>query len=434
MTYTLLELLFYFFVYSFIGWALEVAYYAIATGKLGDSGILNLPLCPSYGIAMVLLIISMPSLRGAILFQILGYLSVVGVCSELAYYVAHRITGSWVYAGRISMLPSGTSRFAEVAVLSALAAIGVTIVHPFVFLLYVLIPQQLLRIGIWVLCGILLADVVLSVLLLKKKPIRESSKHFLEELEQNKESLTSRLTLRVWKRLLRTYPFLTHDLEANEKRLEHTTFAKGVGLTKLFWVFFVTAFLGDVIETFYCRIVGGTWMLRSSVLYGPFSFVWGIGAALLTLMLYRWAKNPVKLFIGGFFLGGAYEYMASVVLEVVTGTKFWEYGYMMFNIGGRTNLLFCFFWGLLALVWINMLYPVMSKWIEKIPALPGTVLTWVLVVLMVMDLGISGAAIVRYTERQQNPVAYGVIQEFLDYHYPDAMIQHAWPNMIVVKD
>jgi len=33
------------------------------------------------------------------------------------------------------------------------------------------------------------------------------------------------------------------------------------------------------------------------------------------------------------------------------------YSYMLFNIDGRTNLLFMFFWGIVALVWFKFVYP-----------------------------------------------------------------------------
>ena len=434
MDYSNMELIYYFFVYSFIGWGLEVAYHAIRTGRLGNCGLFNLPLCPSYGVTMILLISFIPSMNGNLPLQILGTLLIVGACVELTYIITGRMTGNAAWSRGISSISEDTSRAVEVIVMSVLGAIGVLLIHPFVFLTFYMIPYGILKIALWVLCGLLVADGIILHLLLRRKPVHLNSLRFISDLESRKESLANRITLRVWKRLLKVYPFLTEDMHENEIILGQTVFAKGVGLYKLFWVFFVTAILGDIIETFYCRIVGGTWMLRSSVLYGPFSFVWGIGAALLTLILYRLAKKPVRLFIGGFFLGGTYEYMASLILEIVTGTKFWDYSYMMFNIDGRTNLLFCFFWGLLALVWVKLLYPVMSHFIEMIPPLPGAVLTWILIVLMVLDLGISGAAIVRYTERQKDPAVYGPVQQFLDYHYPDSMIQHAWPNMIVVEE
>ena len=58
------------------------------------------------------------------------------------------------------------------------------------------------------------------------------------------------------------------------------------------------------------------------------------------------------------------------------GQVFWDYSDMPLNIGGRTNVLFMFFWGLLSVVWIKILYPALSKVIERIPRLTGTILTW----------------------------------------------------------
>ena len=49
------------------------------------------------------------------------------------------------------------------------------------------------------------------------------------------------------------------------------------------------------------------------------------------------------------------------------GKVFWDYSKIPFNLGGRINLLYCFFWGIAAVVWIKGIYPVMSAWIEKIP-------------------------------------------------------------------
>ena len=102
---------------------------------------------------------------------------------------------------------------------------------------------------------------------------------------------------------------------------------------------------------------------------------------------------------------------------------------MPFNFGGRTNLLFCVFWGLLAVVWIKVLYPRLSNLIEKIPPVAGKIITWVVLILLVLDIFISVAAMLRYVQRVDDPVAYNVIQQFLDQAYPDRMIEWVWPNM-----
>lgn len=50
---TVFELLFYFFLYAFLGWCVEVIYAAIRKRKFVNRGLLNSVFCPSYGISMV---------------------------------------------------------------------------------------------------------------------------------------------------------------------------------------------------------------------------------------------------------------------------------------------------------------------------------------------------------------------------------------------
>lgn len=52
----------------------------------------------------------------------------------------------------------------------------------------------------------------------------------------------------------------------------------------------------------------------------------------------------------GTFIGGAYEYICSVFTEIVFGKIFWDYRGLPFNLGGRINLLYCFFWGIATVV------------------------------------------------------------------------------------
>lgn len=51
--------------------------------------------------------------------------------------------------------------------------------------------------------------------------------------------------------------------------------------------FLIGAFLGDLVETVFCRITAGVWMSRSSLVWGPFSVVWGLAIALATALLYK---------------------------------------------------------------------------------------------------------------------------------------------------
>ena len=93
-------------------------------------------------------------------------------------------------------------------------------------------------------------------------------------------------------------------------------------------------------------------MSRSSLVWGPFSIVWGGAIAAATVLLYKYKDRSDRfLFLMGTVLGGVYEYLCSVLSEMVFGTVFWDYSKIPFNLGGRINLLYCFFWGFAAVVW-----------------------------------------------------------------------------------
>ena len=170
-------------------------------------------------------------------------------------------------------------------------------------------------------------------------------------------------------------------------------------------------------------------MSRSSVVWGPFSIVWGLAIALATAMLYKYKdRSDSFLFIVGTLLGGGYEYLCSVFTEIVFGKVFWDYSKIPFNLGGRINLLYCFFWGIAAVVWFKKLYPLLSGLIEKIPMLPGKILTYALILFMCCNIAVSCLALVRYDQREQGIPAGNALEQWADEHYDDARMEKIYPN------
>ena len=135
----------------------------------------------------------------------------------------------------------------------------------------------------------------------------------------------------------------------------------------------------------------------------------------------------------GTFLGGAYEYLCSVFTELVFGTVFWDYSEIPFNLGGRINLLYCFFWGIAAVVWMKAAYPAFSRWIEKIPRRAGKPVTWVLLVFMAVNMGVSALALARYVERNAGVEARAGWEVRMDERFDDARMERIYPNMISVE-
>lgn len=425
--YSLYNILFYMLVYGFLGWLTEVCYYSVKDRHFVNRGFISLPFHVPCGISFALLIMVLPSLGNRYVPQFIG--------TAMVFAVVQALTGA--FSDRVSRLSqwekentfTGTRKnWLELAVRTAGGLLVYHVVHPLLMTGVSLLPWWIVRVTVWVGMFLLTADFVTMLYV-----VRSSAAAARREVRAQTQHLADRITDHIWRRLSRAYPGIEKTLPDGSEG-ERIVFARGICWDKVIWVFLICAFLGDIIETFYCGLVDGHWMNRSSVLYGPFSFVWGIGAVVLTVALRQMTeKSDRYIFIGGFLIGGTYEYMCSVFTEIVFGTVFWDYSDMPLNIGGRTNVLFCFFWGLLAVVWVKILYPPLNRLIERIPPLTGKVITWIIVLFMVCNGLLTAAAMVRYQTRADRPEADGAVEAFLDSQYDDAYMEARWPNMIVTE-
>ncbi len=209
-------------------------------------------------------------------------------------------------------------------------------------------------------------------------------------------------------------------------------FAQGLNYYKLFWIFFVCCILGVIVELGECCYSNHRFESRSGVIYGWFNPVYGFGALLMTLCLFK-LKNKAAIFLGSAVIGGAFEYICSVFQETAFGTVSWNYDDLFGSIGGRTSFRLILTWGVLGLAWMELIYPFFSKWIEKIPRKIGVPLTWVLTVFMICNMTVSSLATYRQKERRMGYPPSNALEEFMDVHYTDEFLKKVYPNMIIVK-
>ncbi|MCI9137625.1 MAG: putative ABC transporter permease [Lachnospiraceae bacterium] len=440
MLYTGYDLLFLFFIYSFLGWCLEVIYAALGRKEFVNRGFLNGMLCPVYGISMVFILIFMESLRGEWFYLFLGCMIVGTVMELLTGLLLEKVfhLRLWDYSGK-KFQAGGYICMAASIVWGMLGVFTIKFFNPLLMIILGDIPYVPGCILLFALCLILAVDVFMTTgVLLKMKRRNQKMTEIAKGLNQASKSLQAKIIQVVNRRMNKAFPNMKEEDETEEKRQEllrqKAIFAYGCGFHKIVWIFFLGAFLGDMTETIFCRIVLGTWMSRSSVVYGSFSLVWGIGVAGATILLYRYRNREDRyIFLAGTFLGGAYEYICSVFTELAFGTVFWDYSDIPFNLGGRINLLYCFFWGIAAWVWMKRLYPLFSKWIEKIPKKPGAVLTYLILIFMVFNIGISTAALARYGERAKgNPPENG-LEIWIDGEFTDGRMEEIYPNAVMTE-
>lgn len=248
----------------------------------------------------------------------------------------------------------------------------------------------------------------------------------LEELRQNVDVLRRRS----WEALRKRNEDARAAYETRLSPGQERPFAFGLCYSKLFWIFMVGNVVGFLLETVYALVTTHQFQVRVGLVFGPFIPVYGLGAVVITLLLYRmYNQKDIMIFLASMFIGGAFEYLCSFLQQAVFGTVSWEYSDSPLNIGGRTNLMYAFFWGILGLVWVKDLYPAMSRAIQKIPRKVGRPLTVVFTVLMAVDVLLSVGAVYRRSERVNNVPAANPVQVFFDEYFPDSYLDFLFPHM-----
>lgn len=440
MKYTGMEFLWLFLVYSFLGWVLETAAGTIKKKRFTNRGFTTGPFCGVYGTAAVLMAAALQELRGNPVFLFLGCAAVATAVEWITGKTLERLNRKkwwdysekrWNFDGYICLSYS--------VLWGILGFVAVRWGDDFFIWLYHALPGFAAKTVTFAAAAVVFCDTAASLATVRY--VRQRSLRVLKTAGESTpvrkfQYRTAVLTRRLGKaieagverRMEKAYPLI---FEAAEQITKRKVFAEGCGFYKLFWLFLIGAVLGDLVETVFCRLTAGVWMSRSSLVWGPFSIVWGLAIATATALLYKDREKPDRhLFFIGTVLGGAYEYVCSVFTELVFGTVFWDYSEIPFNLGGRINLLYCFFWGIAAVIWIKGLYPFFSRWIEKIPVLWGYILTWVLAVFMAANIVVSSMALIRYDRRSEGMQADNVIEKLLDEHFDDERMKRIYPNAL----
>ena len=221
----------------------------------------------------------------------------------------------------------------------------------------------------------------------------------------------------------------------NNNNEKDKSFAEGLNLYKLFWIFYIGCLAGVIIEIIWCLVKNGYFEYRTAMILEPLNPVYGFGALLLTLCFSKVKKlSDILIFVYSFIIGGLFEVACSLFQEFTFGTVSWHYTENYLPIlGNRTSLIYCLFWGILGLLWVKFIYPFLTKTIEKLPNKVGKILTYILVVFVSFDIIFSSGAVLRQRERRNGIPADSAIDRFYDSHFDDETLKFFYNN-IIVKD
>ena len=411
-------------VYSFLGWVGETVVATIKGRQFTNRGMASGPFCFVYGTAGVLLAVGLADLRTNWLALFAGSFLIATVVEWVTAKFLERVHHRrwWDYSGKTFNL-DGYVCLQYSVLWGVLGAVSVRWGNDLLLRLCAVFPPLLFHIAVWVSMSIAALDQISAAVVVERYAAKHPRLEQLgQELGKGKSRLQQKIAASVERRIQKAYP--------EAARPEPTTTAeKAMSFSDLVWLFVVGAFLGDVVETIFCRVTAGVWMSRSSLVWGPFSVVWGL-ALVLAAVLLRGSerKSESRIFWFGVILGGAYEYVCSAVTELLFGTVFWDYSGFKFNLGGRINLLYCFFWGIAAVAWIRYGYPLVAKGMNKLKTHIRPWMTAALAVFMAVNMGVSALAMARYDARTSGVEAATPLAVFLDAHFDNARMERIYPN------
>lgn len=451
----LLDLLWYFVIFSFFGWVASSFRSLLLEKKFSNNGFLTSPFCPMYGFSAVICYTALKPFENSKLILFIGSTLILSALMVVVGVLVEKTLKFKPWDFSSSKFSIGNYiTFPYALFLGLLGMLLVGLIIPVLRTAVEAIPFWVSLILVLCFCGIIVIDYVFSMittvrLLRRIAKLKNSSELMdkgateveIQELEENYNRLFTENILR--KRLAHAYPDLTHMAyvkqinakieEIKQDNMKEYTqtfeskddkpFAYGFCFTKLFYLFVIGSFIGTILETIWAFCVDGHFEMRVGMVYGPFIPVYGGGACFLTAALYK------LVFVISAFVGAGFEYFCSWLQEQMFGTVSWDYSDTPFNLDGRTNLMYALIWGFLGLVWVRYLYPWTAKLIEKIPKRAGAIITTFLIVFMAFNGFMSVTATARWTQRTEGVPASNSFEEYLDEKFDNEKMEFLFPGM-----
>ena len=150
-------------------------------------------------------------------------------------------------------------------------------------------------------------------------------------------------------------------------------------------LFYLFSCLGYFLETFFLS------NYKSGILYLPWTPVYGIGI-LIALSIFNFLKKrrfkkmlvPVLFLTSAVILSGV-EFLGGHLIELIFKKVYWNYNNFKWNFGKYISVESALIWGLGSTISVMLIYPLIIKFIKKIP----NIVTIVLTIVFILDIIIT---------------------------------------------
>lgn len=197
------------------------------------------------------------------------------------------------------------------------------------------------------------------------------------------------------------------------------------------WLFVLGSILGFILESLWHFFLYQEWINMQGLLFGPFKPIYGLGLVIIIFFLYRFKDRCLgQKFLMGVGLGSATEYLVSLFQEYVFLTSTWDYSAYPWNFAGRLFLPYCFFWGVLAIICIDYIYPKFYQVYKKFPKKIGGLFTILISLFMGVNVCLTILAVIRYSKANEQDSA---VFKVIDTIYTDEYMKEKFPNWKVIQ-
>lgn len=156
----------------------------------------------------------------------------------------------------------------------------------------------------------------------------------------------------------------------------------------LILLFYCYSFIGWLIEIIVTFLKMHKFVNRG-FLIGPLCPIYGFGGVLITLLLNRYASDPLVLFIMAIILCAVLEYITSYVMEKVFKNRWWDYSDQKFNINGRVCLECAIPFGIGGIIMFYGINPILITLLTSFSDLALKIITVLLLVITLIDIILS---------------------------------------------
>ena len=195
-----------FFIYSFLGWVIEVVYVSIDNKKICDRGFLIGPICPIYGISGVAMTLLLSKIQHQYIFVFLASTILCTAFEYLTSFVMEKLfkTRWWDYSTEKFNL-NGRVCLKNALLFGILGTLVVTVLSP---TLWKLIQIETLNIILMICVVVFIIDFIISFTIMHKIKVatEDIKKDNTEEINKKVQEYVQKQSF-LYKRLFKAFPY-----------------------------------------------------------------------------------------------------------------------------------------------------------------------------------------------------------------------------------